>query len=257
MAAALAAGAAPMRAEAGTRTVRFGEVALEFVRIEPGSFTMGADRHFGDADESPPHRVTLTQAFYLGKYEVTQAQWEAVMGGNPSRFRGQSLPVESVSWNDCQIFLARLGELTGEKFALPTEAQWEYACRAGTGTPWSFGDADAAIGDYAWCGENSGGTTHPVGTKAPNPWGLHDMHGNVGEWCADWYGLHTYDRGDVTDPAPRPPAAGSSPVWRGGAWGDNSGFLRSSYRNCNAAASGHHGIGLRCVLLVPPAAATP
>jgi formylglycine-generating enzyme required for sulfatase activity len=229
-----------------------GGVAMEFVLIPAGSFLMGAGDVGAEEDESPAHRVTLTRAFYLGKYEVTQAQWRAIMGTDPSHHPGAELPVENVSWNDCRDFLAQLGKKTGRSFALPTEAEWEYACRAGTATAWSFGDEEGALGDYAWDEANAGGVTHPVGTKRPNPWGLCDMHGNVGEWCSDWYAKHAYDGGPATDPAG--PAKGDARIWRGGAWGDNPGYLRSSYRNCRGPEGRQAGIGLRCVMAVERAA---
>jgi formylglycine-generating enzyme required for sulfatase activity len=233
-------------------------VAMDFVLIPAGSFVMGSPEEAGDGDESPPHKVTLTEPFYLGKYEVTQQQWETVMGANPSRFKGAKLPVESVSWNDCQRFLAALQlSHTGRQFSLPTEAQWEYACRAGTMTRWSFGNDEALLNDYAWWQGNSGGVTHPVGEKKPNAWGLYDMHGNVGEWTADWYAKHAYDRGDVTDPH-QAAMSGHSPVWRGGAWGDNPNFLRSAARNVNGVDQGHHGLGFRCVMrAIAASAASP
>jgi formylglycine-generating enzyme required for sulfatase activity len=232
-----------------------GGVKMEFVLIQPGSFLMGTDEDSGDGDEAPVHKVTITKPFYLGRCEVTQEQWKKIMGGNPSHFKGAKLPVETVSWNDCRCFLAKLGEKTGRKFALPTEAQWEFACRAGTTNRWSFGGSDAGMGDYAWSGANSGGTTHPVGEKKPNAWGLYDMHGNVGEWCADWYAKHAYPKGDVTDPVRAGPVPDSGPVWRGGAWGDNSDYLRCAYRNCNGPDGSHYGIGLRCVMLPDEASA--
>lgn len=229
-----------------------GGVTMQFVPIPAGSFTMGSDQNIGDGDESPKHQVTFTQPFYLGTCEVTQEQWEKIMGGNPSEFRGPKLPVDTVSWDDCQSFLARLQQQTGRQFALPTEAQWEYACRAGTTTAWNFGSTGANAGDYAWIGENSGGTTHPVGTKQPNAWGLHDMYGNVWEWCADWYEKHTYASGAVVDP--RGPAAGESRILRGGAWGEHVDNARSSIRNCNGPDGRHNGTGLRCVMLFEGAA---
>lgn len=225
-----------------------GGVQMEFILIAPGSFIMGSDENTGDGDESPEHKVTLTQPFYLGKYEVTQEQWEAVMGNNPSEFKGTKRPVDTVSWNDCQSFLAKLGKKTGRKFALPTEAQWEFACRAGTTTLWSFGKDDARAGDFAWIGDNSNATTHPVGLKKPNPWGLHDMYGNVWEWCADWYEKHAYAAGDVTDPLGPPPSGGR--ILRGGAWGEHPNNARSAVRNCIGPAERHNGTGLRCVMLV-------
>jgi formylglycine-generating enzyme required for sulfatase activity len=241
-----AATPAPMK----TATIDLGDgVKMEFVLIQPGSFVMGTDEdNDPDSDASPRRRVTLTQPFYLGKYEVTQEQWEKVMGRNPSHFQGAKQPVDTVSWNACQEFLAKLQKRTGRKFALPTEAQWEFACRAGTRTPWSFGDSDAAMGDYAWNRDNSGQTTHAVGEKQPNAWGLYDMHGNVAEWCADWYAKHTYSRGDATDPFG--PSSGDSRIARGGAWGDDSGYLKCTYRNCSGPDNATDGIGLRCVMLV-------
>ena len=135
--------------------------------------------------------MTITKPFYLGKYEVTQEQWEAVMGSNPSHFKGPKNPVEQVSWDDCQQFLVKLNAKSGgqgSKFVLPTEAQWEYACRAGSTGKFCFGDDEKQLGEYAWYEANSGDKTHPVGEKKPNTFGLHDMHGNVWEWCQDWYG---------------------------------------------------------------------
>jgi len=224
-----------------------GGVKMEFVLIGPGSFIMGSDENTGDGDESPQHKVTISQPFYLGKYEVTQEQWEAVVGGHPSKFKGPTRPVDTVSWNDCQQFLAKLQEKTGRRFALPTEAQWEFACRAGTTTLWNFGHTPEPATDYAWIGVNAGGTTHPVGEKKPNPWGLYDMNGNVGEWCADWYAKHSYDGGEVTDPLG--PAAGDARILRGGAWGDQPDNARSASRNCIGPDIGHGGTGLRCVML--------
>jgi formylglycine-generating enzyme required for sulfatase activity len=151
-------------------------------------------------------------------YEVTQQQYEKVMGTNPSTTKGPQNPVEKVSWNDAVEFCRKLSALPAEKSAgyvyrLPTEAEWEYACRAGTQTAYSFGDSESELGDYAWYDKNAGGTTHPVGSKKPNAWGLYDMHGNVFEWCQDWYG--SYPSGSVTDPTGE--SSGSHRVVRGGA----------------------------------------
>jgi formylglycine-generating enzyme required for sulfatase activity len=228
-----------------------GGVTMAFVLIRPGSFLMGSEENTGGEDESPVHPVTLTQPFYLGRFEVTQEQWAQVMDDNPSGFTGPKLPVDSVSWDDCQRFLAKLAERTGRKFALPTEAQWEYACRAGTTTRWSFGDNDAVAGDHGWIAGNSGGGTYPVGGKKPNPWGLYDMYGNVWEWCADWYAKHAYPAGAVTDPTG--PATGASRVLRGGGWGVDPDNARSACRNCAGPESGHNGTGFRCVMLVEEA----
>jgi formylglycine-generating enzyme required for sulfatase activity len=192
-------------------------------------------------------RVTLTQPFWLGRTEVTQAQWVAVMGSNPSEFKGESLPVENMSWDDAMEFCRKLtaqekqaGRLpAGYAFTLPTEAQWEYACRAGTTGDYA-GDPDA----MAWYNNNSGGTTHPIGTKQANAWGLADMHGNVFEWCRDWYG--NYPGGAVTDP--KGAASGSFRVSRGGSWYFEASFARSAFRNSNSSAYRLYRVGFRPAL---------
>ena len=171
---------------------------------------------------TPVHQVTL-QAFDIGAYEVTQAQYQAVMGTNPSDFQEangypntENNPVEMVSWYDARAFCTALSAMTGRTFTLPSESQWEYACRAGTTTLYSYGDSDAMLGDYAWWYNNSGPQTHPVGTKLPNPWGLYDMMGNVWEWCLDsWH--DNYD-GAPTDGSAWEPETGAYRIIRGGAW---------------------------------------
>jgi formylglycine-generating enzyme required for sulfatase activity len=175
--------------------------------------------------------VTLTKPFYIGVYEVTNAQWKRVMGTVPSRWKGADLPVGNVGWDDANEFCRRLSALPEEKqagrvYRLPTEAEWEYACRAGTTTKWSFGDDESRLGDYAWFDGNSGNGTHPVGKKKPNAWGLFDMHGNVTEWCNDWLG--DYAKGAVTDP--QGPSQGSHRVYRGGSWLYTAGDCRSAFR---------------------------
>lgn len=232
-----------------------GGTAMEFVLVPAGSFTMGSDEYTGDGDESPVHTVRISQPFYLGRHEVTQAQWTQLMKTNPSKFHGPTLPVESISWNDCQKFLAAFAQQTGRKISLPTEAQWEYACRAGTSTPWSFSAKADGAPDYAWMAENATGTTHPVGQKKPNAWGLYDMHGNVWEWCADWYAKHAYADAAKVDPAG--PNAGESRVLRGGAWSDQPDGFRSAIRNCNGPDGANHGIGFRCALPVDTPGAAP
>jgi formylglycine-generating enzyme required for sulfatase activity len=200
-------------------------IGMRFVPIPAGTFTMG------DADNGPTHKVTLTQAFELGQYEVTQEQYEKVMGKNPSHFKGKQNPVEKVSWDEAVEFCRKLSELPAEKkagyvYRLPTEAEWEYACRAGTKTKYSCGDSESELGDYAWSVKNSGRTTHPVGQKKPNAWGLYDMHGNVWELCQDWYGK--YPSGSTTDPTGA--ASGSDRVLRGGSWFRSSDYCRSAFR---------------------------
>jgi len=223
-------------------------VVMELVLIPAGSFKMGSpDNEAGRFynKEGPVHRVRITKPFYIGKYEVTQEVWEKVMGTNPSNFKGAKNPVDNVSWNHCQDFLKKLNALVvalphphpsptgrGSKgeglFRLPTEAEWEYACRAGTKTRFCAGDADGALADYAWFEANSGITEHPVGEKKPNAWGLHDMHGNVWEWCADWYAYDYYAKNPKDNPTG--PAAGKDHVLRGGGWNYNPAYCRSAYR---------------------------
>ena len=208
-----------------------GGMKMEFVLIHPGKFMMGSEKGWPDA--KPVHEVTITKPFYMGVYEVTQAQWKAVMGHNPSYFKGDDLPVEQVSWQDCQRFLAKLKEKLGEGMTcrLPTEAQWEYACRAGSKTEYCFGDDAAKLGDYAWHAWNSKEKTHPVDRKKPNAWGLYDMHGNVWEWCQDWYDEGYYARSPAKDP--KGPASAEYRVLRGGSWHYTPDYARSAcrYRN--------------------------
>ena len=200
-----------------------------FVTIPAGTFTMGdANRQ----DDETPHQVTLMKAFELGVYEVTQEQYEQVMGSNPSEFKGPQNPVEMVSWDEAVEFCRKLSALPAEKSAgyvyrLPTEAEWEYACRAGTTTKYSFGDSESELGDYAWYRDNSGFTTHSVGQKKPNGFGLYDMHGNVWEWCQDWFG--DYPKGSTTDPTGA--ASGWRRVLRGGGWDYSADGCRSAYRS--------------------------
>jgi formylglycine-generating enzyme required for sulfatase activity len=222
-----------------------GGVKMGFVVIKPGSFQMGSDK--GRADEKPAHEVTISKPFYMGVYEVTQAQWKALMDSNPACFKGNDLPVEQVSWALCQKFLAKLKEKAGQGMIcrLPTEAEWEYACRAGSKTAYCFGDDAAKLGDYAWSAENSKEKTHPVGQKKPNAWGLHDMHGNVWEWCQDWYDKDYYAQSPAEDP--KGPAQGDFRVLRGGAWRYISDYARSAcrYRNYPTLSFSDSYLGLR------------
>ncbi len=214
----------------GRRTVKLGDrVSMEFVRIPPGKFTMGspADEEGRFDDEGPQREVTITRPFHMGICEVTQEQWEAVMGGNPSHFKGATRPVEQVSWDDAVEFCKKASEKTGRTFRLPTEAEWAYACRAGSKTRFSFGDDDKGLDDFGWHSGNSEGTQHPVGQKRPNAFGLHDMHGNLWEWCSDWY-AESYANAGVVDPTG--PATGWARVVRGGCWRRNPRLCRSSLR---------------------------
>jgi formylglycine-generating enzyme required for sulfatase activity len=221
---------------------------IEMLLVPPGTFQMGcimgSDQFGCFVPELPVHQVTLTRAFYLGRYEVTQADWQAQMGSNPSIFSAtfgspgpMSRPVETISWNAVQGFLA----ITGMR--LPTEAEWEYACRAGTQTPFYNGStSDESVGDLAWYSLNAEGQTRPVGLKAPNALGLHDMLGNVWEWLGDWYGPYSSD--SQTDPTG--PATGSKRIIRGGGWANDTSLVRSSRRGGGVdPASAAHLIGFR------------
>jgi formylglycine-generating enzyme required for sulfatase activity len=208
-------------------------IKLEMVRVPAGEFMMGSPdtETLIVPDEKPQHRVRITKPFCLGKYPVTQEQWEAVMGANPSEFKGPTNPVESVSLDDCRNFLKRLNvKVGGERFQLPTEAQWEYACRAGSKTRYCFGDDESKLDEYAWYRTNEPGHTHPVGKKKPNAWGLYDMHGNVSEVCADWYDEAYYAKSPENDPTG--PAAGDFAVIRGASWLSLGSWCRSPARSC-------------------------
>jgi formylglycine-generating enzyme required for sulfatase activity len=233
---------------AGTRT---NSIGMEFVLIPAGSFMMGAGRFEGAAvaDEKPQHRVTLSKPFYLGKYEVTQEQWAAVMGNNPSRFKGRNNPVETVSWDDAQEFIRRLNaQEEHSRYRLPTEAEWEYAARAGSTGVYSFGDDSGQLEKYAWYSEPDSlrGSTYPVGQKQPNAWGLYDMHGNVYEWVQDWHGERYYPNSSGTDP--QGPPSGSSRVLRGGSWLSTAEYCRSAGRNLNTPSLRYDFIGFRLAL---------
>ena len=262
-----AAAAAKLRAD-NARTIP--DLSLDLVYIAPGDFLMGTPEQrllvkwfylarekltkqpnlgAGFDNERPVTWVTLTQPFWLGRTALTQGQYQAVMGTNPSHFTaaGREAPVEQVSWDDAIAFCAKLTERekaagrlpTGYTYNLPTEAQREYACRAGTEGPFA-GDLAA----MAWYEPNSGGTTHPVGMKQPNAWGLYDMEGNVWEWCRDWYG--PYPGGDLTNPAG--PSSGSIRVIRGGSWGNDAAYCRSAYRPYDEPGDRGTYVGFRLAL---------
>jgi formylglycine-generating enzyme required for sulfatase activity len=218
---------------------------MDFVLIPAGSFMMGSTA--GDfSDDKPIHRVTITEPFYIGKYEVTQEQWQALMGSNPSKFPGARNPVECVTWPACQGFLEKLKPLaSGMTPRLPTEAEWEYACRAGSTSEFYYGDGEEELWKYAWFGENAK-STHPVGEKEPNAWGLYDMLGNVQEWCSDWYGLDYYRDSPKKDPSG--PASGKWRVNRGGSWFSAANGCRSSGRDNGGMGLAFQDQGFRVVL---------
>jgi sulfatase modifying factor 1 len=226
------------------------DLSMEMLWVKPGTFEMGSPSSEKDRlDRETPHSVTLTQGFYLGKHEVTQSQWEKVMGSNPSRYKGADRPVEKVSWPDVTSFCNKLtasertaGRLpAGMTYQLPTEAQWEYACRAGTKTSFSFGDS-LTSGQANISG--GPGETTAVGKYPGNSWGFHDMHGNVWEWCADRYGI--YPTVAATDPVG--PADGSFRVLRGGSWGNTADYARSADRDWFEPAISYFSLGFRLSL---------
>ena len=227
----------------GTLTVN--GIKYNMVWVEGGTFRMGATSEQGSeiSDEKPVHSVTLS-GYYIGKTEVTQALWQAVMGSNPSYFEGDDLPVEQVSWDDCQEFIRKLNSLTGQNFRLPTEAEWEFACRGGNNSRGYKYSGSNNLGSVAWYDGNSGNKTHPVGTKAPNELGIYDMSGNVWEWCADWYG--DYSSGAQTNPTG--PYGGSGRVGRGGSWDFNVRICRSSLRIHSDPTDRNINLGLRLAL---------
>lgn len=219
-------------------------IGMEFVRVPAGEFLMGSID--GYSNEKPVHRVTIGQSFFMGKYEVTQTQWQKVMCANPSHFKGDDLPVEHVSWNDTQDFMDKLNEMNdGYKYRLPTEAEWEYACRAGTTGDHYAPDLD----NIGWWTRNSGQKTHRVGSKQPNAYGLYDMLGNVYEWCHDWY-VDTYEGAPANGSARLLRGELKQRICRGGSWYNISSGLCSSSRFCGPLNNRDSVVGFRLVAVV-------
>ena len=231
----------------GTQTFTVNGVSFKMVGVEGGTFTMGATSEQGTSDpyddEYPTHDVTLSD-FAIGETEVTQELWQAVMGSNPSSFSGTNLPVEEVSWNDCQTFITKLNQLTGKNFRLPTEAEWEYAARGGNKSKGYKYAGSNTLSDVAWYGDNSSSKTHPVQQKQANELGLYDMSGNVYEWCQDWFG--GYSSSAQTNPTG--PVSGSYRVGRGGSWSGSAGYCRVSLRYSYTPANYFNVLGLRLAL---------
>jgi formylglycine-generating enzyme required for sulfatase activity len=234
------------------------ELDLEMMPIPAGTFLMGVSGFiFGQDDgEGPQTTVTITKPFWLGKTEVTQAQWKIVMGSGPSGFKGSDLPMTHINWHDAVAFGEKLNEMkrdtlpAGYHYTLPTEAQWEYACRAGTTTRFYFGDDPgySQLGQYAWYSDNSSGKKHPVGKKLPNEWGLYDMHGNVGEWCLDRHDY--YLGGSVSDP--QGPQSGFWRVIRGGGWSYPAYNCTSTFRDMDTPDAWFGLLGFRVALSPVP-----
>ena len=230
----------------GDLTFTVNGISFTMKPVEGGTFQMGATSEQGDDDyywEKPVHSVTLSN-YYIGETEVTQALWQAVMGGNPSCFKGDNLPVEEVSWNDCQEFIRKLSQKTGKQFRLPTEAEWEYAARGGKKSNGYKYSGSNNIGSVAWYGDNSGSKTHEVKGKSPNELGLYDMSGNVWEWCSDWKGSYSSD----SQTHPIGASSGSLRVLRGGSWSYSARGCRVSYRSGYDPSGRYFNIGLRLAL---------
>ena len=228
-------------------TITVNGVSFNMIKVQGGTFTMGATAEQGsdaDSDEKPTHQVTLSD-YYIGETEVTQELWKAVMGSNPSCFSGTNLPMENVSWDDCQTFVTRLNQLTGKNFRLPTEAEWEYAARGGQKSRGYKYAGSNTLRDVAWYTGNSGSKTHPVKQKQANELGLYDMSGNVSEWCQDWYG--SYSSNAQTNPTG--PSSGSYRVNRGGGWNYSASNCRVAYRNYYSPGTRYCNLGFRVVLL--------
>jgi formylglycine-generating enzyme required for sulfatase activity len=236
-------------------------LGIEFIYIPSGDFIMGNNSIWVitplGRNQKPGHRVEISKGFWISKYEITQKQYKAIMGKNPSHFKGDDLPVDSINWFDAQDFIKHLNSKGDGNFRLPTEAEWEYACRAGSETAFYFGDDESLLGNYAWTTTNSDGHTHPVGEKLPNAWGLYDMIGNVWEWCEDWYDENAYTRyaeGDFD-----PPEKGKWRIQRGAAALDPKipyppFFYHSSWRGqCspkfifNIFINIYRNTGIRCI----------
>lgn len=226
-------------------------ISMEFVLIPSGSFRMGGDKEFEQAEdhENPRHIVKISQAFYMGRYTVTQAQWSAMMDNNPSEFKDDLRPVEKVSWNDVQVFIQKLNDSEETvKYRLPTEAEWEYAARAGTQSSYAFGSDTGILSQYAWYHNNSGGHTHPVGQLKPNAWGLYDMHGNIHEWCQDWFDREYYAQSPPIDPSG--PSSGLAKALRGGDWGSQDWYCRCASRSLSSADRRSNRVGFRLIKIV-------
>jgi formylglycine-generating enzyme required for sulfatase activity len=233
-------------------------IGMKLVLIPKGTFMMGSPiEKEGASNDEEQHQVTISKDYYLGVTEVTQGQYEKVMGTNPSHFVKRVIrksdssmyPVEQVSWEDAVEFCKKLSDLPEEKkagrvYRLPTEAEWEYACRSGSKSAYSFGESSKSLGDYAWFDGNSNGQTHPAGENKANAWSLYDMHGNVWEWCSDWYG--EYPKGAVSDPTG--PCEGSDRVFRGGTWLRVAASCRSAARNWRDPSRRSSDYGFRVAL---------
>ncbi|MDR1460833.1 MAG: formylglycine-generating enzyme family protein [Campylobacteraceae bacterium] len=240
-----------------TNKTHANSIGMEFVLIPSGSFVMGADKNaeIGVTHESPRHNVTINRNFYLGKFEVTQEQWTKIMGNNPSKFKNDLNPVESVTWYDAKTFISKLNIFENTtKYRLPTEAEWEYAARAISKDKYSFGNDANELAFYAWYYEGNKSSkqllqTHPVGQKQPNKWGLYDMHGNVWEWTEDFYDPEYYTKSPLKDPINRESSLKNITI-RGGSWINSAEHLRSTVRYYKAPTAKEDNLGFRVVFTI-------
>jgi formylglycine-generating enzyme required for sulfatase activity len=226
-------------------------IGMELVLIPPGSFRMGGEKNLEQAEdhETPRHRVNITKTFYMGKYTVTQREWSEIMNHNPSEFKDETRPMERVSWNDVQGFIQKLNKKEEtDTYRLPTEAEWEYAARTDTQNAYNFGPDINTLTQYAWYKKNSGGETHPVGGLKSNPWGLHDVHGNVHEWCQDWFDRNYYSQSPSNDPSG--PSSGLAKVLRGGDWGSDAWYCRCASRSLSSPDRRSSRVGFRLIRMV-------
>jgi len=250
---AVIAGAVDPKGKNG-ETIR-SPIGIEFVLIPGGSFMMGLSPnellHPRYTNAMPKHLVRIRRPFYMSRHEITQKQWRMVMGKNPSFFKGKDKPVENVTWNSVQEFIRRLNLRDNtHSYRLPTEAEWEYASRAGSSAQYSFGDDPEQLDRYGWYCRNSDFETHPVGKLRPNAWGLYDMHGNAAEWCQDWYGENSYSNGANDDPSGLP--SGTEKVIRGGSWDHGASFCRSAARIHDIPNDASTFVGFRLVKTAEP-----
>ena len=237
-----------MNASEDKPATTFNSIGIEFVTLLSGSFRMGGNKNLEQAEdhENPIHAVRFEEPILMGTHAVTQAQWSAVMDGNPSGFKGDNRPVETVSWNDAQAFIAALNiRENSEGYRLPFEAEWEYAARAGSESAYAFGSETNELKQYAWYQKNAGNETHPVGELPPNAWGLYDMYGNVHEWCQDWFDREYYSRSPSH--APQGPAQGLARSLRGGDWGSEAWYCRSASRSLSSPDRRSNRVGIRLV----------
>jgi formylglycine-generating enzyme required for sulfatase activity len=226
-------------------------IGMELVLIPAGSFRMGGDKKLEQAEdhETPRHIVKISKTFYMGKYEVTQSQWSEIMNNNPSKFKEDIRPVERVSWNDVQEFIQKLNNKEEtNKYRLPTEAEWEYAARADTKSTYCFSSDIKTLSQYAWYRKNSEGKTHPIGQLKPNAWGLYDVHGNVHEWCQDWFDRNYYSQSPSNSPLG--PSSGLAKVLRGGDWGSENWYCRCASRSLSSPDRRSNRLGFRLVRMV-------